>query len=162
MFSLTRRESEPSQLALLCCLVLFSVSRLFNHVWSPLDSTYSLSKNQKMYTNHENVSKNVKGDVRMSVSKRGGGGGGESHHAKPHLLISHLLVQLQICFPCTQSVCAWAASTLLLYTTEVTHQFFTCWKINKGYYTSRFCFPGVCNKSWCYFYDLGIHMLWVA
>ena len=27
-----RRESEPSQLVVVCCLALFSVSRLYNHV----------------------------------------------------------------------------------------------------------------------------------
>ena len=31
-FFFERRESEPSQLALLCCLALFIVSRLFNCV----------------------------------------------------------------------------------------------------------------------------------
>ena len=31
-FSLKRRESEPSQVVVLCCLALFIVSQLFNHV----------------------------------------------------------------------------------------------------------------------------------
>ena len=31
-FSLKRRESEPSQVVVLCCLALFIVSPLFNHV----------------------------------------------------------------------------------------------------------------------------------
>ena len=31
LFSLTKRESEPSQLVVLCCLALFIVSQLFNH-----------------------------------------------------------------------------------------------------------------------------------
>ena len=31
--SLKRRESQPSLLALLCCLALFNVSQLFNHTY---------------------------------------------------------------------------------------------------------------------------------
>ena len=31
-FFFERRESEPSQLVLLCCLILFDVSQLINHV----------------------------------------------------------------------------------------------------------------------------------
>ena len=32
MFSLKRRESEASQVVLLCCLALYIVSQVFNHV----------------------------------------------------------------------------------------------------------------------------------
>ena len=42
-FSLKRRKNEPSQLVLLCCLALFIVSPLFNHVFPHYKDTGGVS-----------------------------------------------------------------------------------------------------------------------
>ena len=39
-FSLKKRKSEPSRVVLLCCLALFIVSQLFNHVPTELGDWY--------------------------------------------------------------------------------------------------------------------------